>query len=138
MLLAPPGTTHFEEAVMATHSYDVTQPIGRVRLLLNDVGEPWVFSDAEIAAFLELARGANPKRAAALAIDANASNEALASKVLKTPNVQTDGAKVADALRKHAALLRDDADRDDEESDDGAYFDVVAMNPVSDCLRVWP
>ncbi|HEY1118754.1 MAG TPA: hypothetical protein VGE43_13660 [Acidimicrobiales bacterium] len=122
---------------MATHTYDVTHPIGRVRLLLNDVAAPWVFTDAEVAAFLEMARGSHPKRAAALAIDANATNEALASKVLKTPNVETDGAKVADALRKHAAVLRDDADRDDEESDDGAYFDVVAMNPVTSC-SVWP
>lgn len=123
---------------MSTHSYDVTQPIGRVRLLLNDVGEPWVFSDAEVAAFLEMARSANPKRAAALAIDANASNEVLASKVLRTPNLQTDGAKAADALRKHAALLREEANEDDDQSDDGAFFEVIAMNPVPDYLLNLP
>ncbi|HEY0889367.1 MAG TPA: hypothetical protein VGE38_07140 [Nocardioides sp.] len=110
-----------------TYSYDVTRPIGRVRLLLNDVGEPWVFSDAEIAAFLEMARGANPKRAAALAIDANASNEVLASKVLRSQDLATDGAKAADALRKHAALLRTEAGEDDAASDEGSYFGLVDM-----------
>jgi hypothetical protein len=84
-------------------TYDVTTPRGQVRLLLNDVDAATaVFHDAEIDAFLAL-EGASVKLAAAQAIDTNATNEALASKVIKDHQQQTDGAKVADAMRKHAA-----------------------------------
>jgi hypothetical protein len=83
-------------------TYDVTTPRGQVRLLLNDVDAATaVFQDAEIDAFLAL-EGASVKLAAAQAIDTNATNEALASKVIKDHQQQTDGAKVADAMRKHA------------------------------------
>jgi hypothetical protein len=110
---------------------DFNTDLGKVRLLLNDVDESnQVFTDPEITAFLSL-EGDNVKRAAAQAIDTNADNEALASKVLRTQDVQTDGAKVADALRKRAAALRAQADREDDESDDGAYFEIVPMG--DDC-----
>lgn len=104
--------------------YDVSTLAGRVRLLLNDTDDPWVFTNGEIAAFLTL-ESANVKRAAAQAIDTNASNETLASKVLQTQDVTTDGAKLADALRKHAAELRAQADREEERSGDFAFFDLV-------------
>lgn len=107
--------------------YDVTTPIGRVRLLLNDVSEPYVFTDPEIAAFLEL-EDDSVKRAAAQAIDTNATNEALASKVLRTQDLATDGAKVADAMRKHADRLREQADKADDDADEG-YFEIVAFDP---------
>lgn len=107
-------------------SYDLATPVGQVRLLLNDVEEPFVFTDAEVTAFLAL-EGESVKRAAAQAIDANASSEVLAAKVLRTQDVTTDGAKVADALRKHAAELRRQADAADELDDDG-FFDVVALD----------
>jgi hypothetical protein len=111
-------------------AYDVTTDNGKVRLLLNDVDEDEnavVFTDDEIQAFLDL-EGGSVKRAAAQAIDTNASNEALASKVLRSQDLATDGAKVADAMRKHADRLREQADRDDAEGDDGAYFEFVPMN----------
>lgn len=116
-------------------SYNPSNAAGMVRLLLNDVSSPWIFSDAEIDAFLAL-EGDSVKRAAAQAIDTNASNEALASKVLRSQDLSTDGAKVADALRKHAASLRAQADEDD-----GGYFGVVDMvggpcRPPE--LTVWP
>jgi hypothetical protein len=83
---------------------DFTTDIGKVRLLLNDVDEATsVFEDAEIQAFLDL-EGGSVKLAAAQAIDTNATNEALASKVIKDHQLSTDGAKVADAMRKHAAV----------------------------------
>ena len=104
---------------------DFTTDAGRVRLLLNDVDESsFVFSDNEITAFLAL-EGDNVKRAAAQAIDTNADNEALASKVLKDHQLSTDGAKVADSLRKRAAALRAQADEDDAASDDSAYYDIT-------------
>lgn len=113
------------------NSYDPGTAPGMVRFLLNDVSAPWVFADAEITALLTL-EGGNVKRAAAQGIDTNASNEALASKVLKSQDLSTDGAKVADALRKHAAALRAQADREDELADEG-YFAIVDM--VGDSCR---
>jgi hypothetical protein len=110
---------------MAT-TYDPDTDSGKVRLLVNDVGDPWVFQNAEIDAFLTLERG-NIKRAAAQAIDTNATNEALASKVLRTQDLATDGAKVADAMRKHAAALREQADVDDELGEE-FFFDLVDLN----------
>lgn len=109
---------------MADPTYDFvpTTDVGRVRLLTNDTSAPWVFSDEEVQAFLDL-EGGNVKRAAAQAIDTNADNEALASKVLRTQDLSTDGAKVADALRKRAQALRDQA-LVDEEADAG-YFDII-------------
>lgn len=97
-------------------TYDLSTDAGKVRLLLNDVDSATaVFTDAEIDAFLAL-EGGSVKRAAAQAIDTNADNEALASKVFRSQDVQTDGAKVADAMRKHAQQLRDQADDEDQAS----------------------
>lgn len=87
---------------------DVTTPLGRVRLLINDTSDSPVFSDAEIAAFLEL-EGDNVKLAAAQALDTIADDEALTSKVIRTQDLQTDGAAVAAQLRERAKELRSDA-----------------------------
>jgi len=118
----------------APYTYDLATPVGQVRLLLNDIPtgaapQTAVFTDAEVAAFLTLERG-SVKRAAAQAIDTNATNEALASKVLRTQDLQTDGAKLATAMREHAAALRTQADADDE--DDGFYFGVVSLDGAAD------
>lgn len=100
-------------------TYDPTSDVGLVRLLLNDVDEASeVFTDVEIQAFLDL-EGGNVKRAAAQAIDTNADDQALASKILKDHQISTDGAKLADSLRKRAAELRRQADEGD------GYFEVV-------------
>lgn len=104
-------------------AYDPTTPRGQVRLLLNDVDDNnLVFADEEIDGFLAIEAG-SVKRAAAQAIDTNASNEALASKVLRTQDLQTDGAKLAQALRDHAATLREQADLDE------GWFDIVNTQP---------
>jgi hypothetical protein len=100
-------------------TYDVTTDRGRVRLLLNDVDrDTAVFTDGEIDAFLAL-EGGTVKLAAAQAIDTNATNEALASKVIRDHQVQTDGARLADAMRKHAASLREQA------ADEDGFFELV-------------
>lgn len=98
----------------------------KVRVLANDYWptepERQVFSDDEIAAFLDLESG-SIKLAAAQAVDTIADNEALVSKVIKTQGgVSTDGAKVADALRKRADSLRTQALSDD---DLDGFFEVV-------------
>jgi hypothetical protein len=108
---------------MAT-TYDPTTTRGLVRLLLNDVADPWVFQDAEIDAFLTL-EGQSVKKAAAQAIETNATNMVLAMRVLRSQDVATDGAKVADAMRAQAKSLREQADLSD---DDGAFFDIVSLD----------
>jgi hypothetical protein len=116
---------------------DFTTDEGKVRLLLNDVDENTpVFSDDEITAFLAL-EGGNVKLAAAQAIDTNADNEALASKVLKTQDLSTDGAKIADALRKRAAALRAQVADEAEDSDDGFFFGIVEPEQSRPELTGW-
>ena len=107
----------------STFTYDLATANGQVRLLLNDVDQTtMVFTDAEITAFLSL-EGDVVKLAAAQAIDTNATDQALTSKVLRTQYVTTDGAKLADAMRKHADALR--AQHAASVDDDGGYFEVV-------------
>lgn len=109
--------------------YDPSTDEGQVRLLLNDVAEPYAFTNDEIKAFLLLEGGA-VKLAAAQAIDTNADNEVLASKVLRTQDLQTDGAKVAQVLHERAQRLR--TQHFNELEGDGA-FDIVEAEP-----GIWP
>lgn len=112
------------------NSYDPTTLRGQVRLLLNDVSDPWVFSDPEIDALLTL-EGASVKKAAAQAIDTNATNMVLAMRVLRTQDLSTDGSKVADAMRAQADRLRKQAEESD---DDGAFFEIVALDETAGCV----
>lgn len=106
---------------------DYTTPAGQVRLLINDTTEgDFVFTDGEITAFLAM-EDDNVKRAAAQALDTIADDEALTSKVIRTQDLATDGAKVADSLRKRAATLRAQADKADDDADEG-FFEFVPMN----------
>lgn len=121
-------------------TYDVTTDVGKVRLLLNDVATPWVFTDAEVQALLDL-EGGTVKLAAAQAIDAQATNEALAAKVLRDADGKsTDGAKLADAMRRHAAALREQAVRELEDAEDGFFMGIVDLNDAADPpeLTAWP
>lgn len=112
---------------------DFTSDPGRVRLLLNDVDEnAEVFSDAEIQALLDI-EGGNVKRAAAQAIDTNADNQALASKVLRSQDVTTDGAKLQQALHARAESLRAQADADEQA---GGYVDIIEFDD-GHCLPFW-
>lgn len=105
-------------------SYDPTTPIGRVRLLIPDTKpDAYVFDDDELSAFLGLE--GHVKRAAALSLETIASNEAMVLKVIRLLDIQTDGAKTADALLKRAALLRDQAE--DDEFAVNAAFDVAEL-----------
>lgn len=87
-------------------TYDPTTTIGLVRLRLSDTDEATaLFSDAEISAFLD-AEGADWRKAAALALETTASNQALVLKVITRDGLQTDGAKLAAELRAQATALR--------------------------------
>jgi len=118
-----------------------TQALGQVRLLISDVDEDnELLNDAQLTGYLArygteangpvVPRGP-VSRAAADALDAIATSEALVSKVIRTGDgVNTDGAKLADALRKHAASLRARAKEEDEEDGvTGGYFGVAEFVP---------
>ncbi len=119
---------------------DYTTAAGQVRLLIADTGATPILSDDQVAGYL--ARwGLTPTdpataragigRAAADALDAIADSETLVSKVIKTQDLTTNGAQVADALRKHADTLRKRADQDDDLDDvnDNTFFGVAEFQP---------
>lgn len=85
---------------------DYTTNLGKVRAVIRDVdaSKP-ILSDEEIQPFLDLTND-TPILAAAMVLDTIASRQALVLKVQKTLELELDGAKVADALRKHAETLR--------------------------------
>lgn len=120
---------------------DFTTPTGQVRLLIADVSEDTVrqvLTDEMIAGYLALAGIAagtedppswSVRRAAASALDAIATSEVLTSKVIRTQDLTTDGAKVAAELRAQAKAMRDRADADEDAADDGSYMGVVEFSP---------
>lgn len=104
---------------------DYNTNLGRVRLLITDVNEAdFYLLDAHIEAFLSM-EGDNVKRAAAQALDFIASNETLIQKRITTLDLSTDGPAVAKSLREHAALLRQQADKADPDTNDIGAFEVV-------------
>lgn len=106
---------------------DPTTDIGMVRLLATDLDEVSpLFSDAQVQALITLEHG-RIRRAAAQALDTIASSEALISKVIRTLDLQTDGAKVAAELRARARGLRE---QDDEDDDEGPWgIEIVNYDP---------
>ena len=107
-----------------TFTYDPTTSSGLVRLLAIDTSEDtYVFSDAEIEAFLAM-EGGNVKRAAAQALDTIASNDAYTVKKVSLLDVSADGVSVAGVLHQRASMLRKQADTEDEQ-DVGGAFDVA-------------
>lgn len=104
---------------------DYTTAVGQVRLLIPDVEQlgdlavpanqaAYIFSDPQIQAFLSLYSN-NVKRAAAQAKLVLSTSEALINKVIKTDDLATDGAKLAQELRAQAQMLMTEADKDDTE-----------------------
>lgn len=102
--------------------------IRQVRLLIADVDpDREILTDDDIVDFLKI-ENESVKLAAASALDAIASSEAMVSKVIKTQDLSTDGARTSDALRKHAAALREQVNK--SENDSESSFSVV---PFSRC-----
>ena len=108
--------------------YDPTSDAGYVRLLISDVSDTPVFTDAEIASFIT--RESSPKRAAARALLTIAANEALLAKKITTQDLTTDGPATAEALRKLAAQLRAE-DAEDEATTSGWGLEIVPNWPWS-------
>lgn len=101
---------------------DFSTDIGIVRALLGDtdadnvtsgVGEFAWFGDNEITAVLGEYDG-NRKRTAARLLLTVAASQALLLKKWSADDLSVDGAAIAEALRKQAATLMDEADTQDE------------------------
>lgn len=92
--------------------------VTQVRTLIADLdtGDSQIFTDAQLQAFLDLEDG-NVRRGAADALDAIAVSELLVSKVIRSQDLSTDGAKVAAELRARARDLRAQADAADDTAD---------------------
>lgn len=101
--------------------------VKQVRVLIPDTEEAFdgdtLFTDPEIETYLTIA-GGNVLRAAAYAMIAIGNSEALISKVIRTQDLQTNGAQVADAFRKSAESLMKRADDEDAKNDRG-YFEII-------------
>lgn len=99
--------------------------ITMIRTLISDLGDPPILTDENIETFLSV-EGGSVKRAAAAALYAIASSEALLSKVISTQDRSVDGAKVSDALRSHAYALRQQADKEEDEG----FFMLTSIGPT--------
>lgn len=100
--------------------------VEQVRLLIGDLDTAnQLFTDAQLSLFASI--GGSALHGAAHALDTIATSEALLSKKIRTADgLSTDGPAVADALRKHAAALRERALAEDND-DEG--FIVVDFQP---------
>lgn len=83
----------------------------------------YLFSSADIKNFFTVA-GGNMLRAAAYAKIAIGDSEALISKVIKTQDLSTNGAQVAEAFRKSAEALFKRAD-DDDAANAVSYSNII-------------
>jgi hypothetical protein len=103
-----------------------------VRLLIADTANDpadQLFRPDQVEAFLELESN-HVKLAAAQALDAIAVSEVLISKVIKTQDLSTDGAKVAAELRARASELRRQV-ADGEGDDNGGFMVVDFVDPFT-------
>ncbi|MBP2704403.1 hypothetical protein JOL79_11320 [Microbispora sp. RL4-1S] len=109
---------------------DYESDVGRVRLLIPDTDEPnLLLDDAQIRGYLAM-EGGDVKLAAAQALDAVASSEALISKKLTTiDGASTDGPAVAAELRARAQALRDQVA--EGLGDDNAGLLIVDFDPAA-------
>jgi len=125
-------------------TYDPSTDAGKVRLLISDTSDPFIFSDEEINSFFEIQRlqfqssmffsgvgGRNMPlspvsllRVAALALNSIAANKARLSSIMKLLDVQLSPDKAAAALRDQARAY---LEMDDEA---GAF---VLIEQVTTC-----
>lgn len=107
---------------------DYTDPIGQVRLLITDLSEDpdaQLFSDLQLQAFLAM-RGDSVNRAAANALRVMAASEVMVSKVIRTQDRSTDGAKVSAELRALAQTYEDEAGAADAAAAE-SVFEIVPL-----------
>lgn len=115
---------------------DPTTDVGLVRSLIPDTNQldytasgadpSYIFSDAEIAAYLVLGRG-SVLRASAFALEALGSQELYISKNITTEDLKTNGAASLNAflnLAKQRHYLADKAEADAAEA-----FEIINFTP---------
>lgn len=107
-------------------AYDITTDVGKVRLLISDVGgrdgNSFLYADNEIEVFLEL-KG-SVRGAAAQALRALAGNEAQVSKRIQFLDLTTDGPAVARSLMELATRYEEEQVIAEEEEGD---IDIATM-----------
>lgn len=113
-------------------TYDVTNDIGKVRLLVPDREAAYAnFTDEEIEALLGL-NGQDVRYAAAECCDTIASNEAMILRVTSILDVSVDGTRVAAEMRARAATLRRIADELSAASDESDVASIeMLLGPFS-------
>lgn len=107
---------------------DYTEPIGQIRLLITDLSEDpteQLFSEQQLQAFLGMCAD-SVNRAAARALLVMAASEVMISKVIRTQDRSTDGAKVSAELRALAGVLAAAADAEDAAAA-GSFFEVIPL-----------
>lgn len=111
--------------VVSNAMYNPDEPVGRVRLLIDDTDDTSaVFTDRELVSFLDLNRQ-SILRAAAQALLMIAGSEARLSKKIRTQDLSTDGPAVAAELRAQAKQLRSQAAEEEAEAPEASFFGVV-------------
>ena len=115
---------------------DYGTDVGRVRLPIAAPDEAnQILDDPQISGFLAL-EGGNVKLAAAQALDAIASSEALISKKITVDGQSTDGPSVAKELRERASGLRTQVD--EGVADDTVGLAIVDFDPYMGYLNYPP
>lgn len=131
---------------------DFTTTVGRIRALIPDVEQvdfnddgtaQYIFADTHLEGLYVISVGegvAKIYRAAASALRALAVSEGLIQKVIRTEDLQTDGAKLASALLAGAKMLEDQATNadDDLEIMQVVDFQPRPMDAFSATLRGFP
>lgn len=124
---------------------DFTTPNGQVRAIIPDIDEEnLIFQTAPpagtdlIDVYLTIEKG-NVKRAAAMAIEAIARDEALLLKVIRMGIYEADGAKLANTLLESARMYRTQADTDELRDGEDAGFEIAEQIGTSwqEAQHIW-
>lgn len=89
-----------------------------------------MFTDTEIG-YYYLAGSGNMLRAAGLACMAIGSSEAIISKIIRTQDLQTNGATLQDSFTNKAKVLFARADKEDDLAD-SSYFQIIDFGWAGD------
>ena len=124
---------------------DFTSANGQVRAIIPDIDEEnLIFQTAPpagtdlIDVYLTIEKG-NVKRAAAMAIEAIARDEALLLKVIRMGIYEADGAKLANTLLESARMYRVQADADELRDGADAGFEIAEQIGTSwqEAEHIW-
>lgn len=117
------------DTVTAAVPPPATTAVRQVRLLISDIDPARrVFTIGQVLEFLDL-EGQDVRLAAATALEVVARSEALVSKVIRTQDLQTDGAKLAAELRASAQELRSQAAAAAGDADESGGLEIVNFDP---------